>query len=156
MGIFATGQTYEQLILHLLAHPLEEARSYGRMILAELNTVMPSFLTRVERPDRGGRWIGYLESRERAGEHWARRLGLDSAQGPAGPSVTLLRVDGDEDDLWPALLFEAGATSEERVREAVATLDTDARAELLADLAGDRTNRRHRPGRGLEALRYRF
>ena len=26
MGIFATGQTYEQLILHLLAHPLPEAR----------------------------------------------------------------------------------------------------------------------------------
>ena len=29
MGIFATGQTYEQLILHLLAHPLPEARSTG-------------------------------------------------------------------------------------------------------------------------------
>ena len=27
MGIFATGQTYEQLILHLLAHPLPEARA---------------------------------------------------------------------------------------------------------------------------------
>ena len=26
MGIFATGQTYEQLILHLFAHPLAEAR----------------------------------------------------------------------------------------------------------------------------------
>src|SRR6202000_2953118 len=26
MGIFATGQTYEQLSLHLLAHPLPEAR----------------------------------------------------------------------------------------------------------------------------------
>ena len=26
MGIFATGQTYEQLILHLFAHPLPEAR----------------------------------------------------------------------------------------------------------------------------------
>ena len=30
MGIYATGQTYEQLILHLLAHPLPEARRYGR------------------------------------------------------------------------------------------------------------------------------
>src|SRR5690242_20717437 len=34
MGIFATGQTYEQLILHLLAHPLPEAHEYGSMILA--------------------------------------------------------------------------------------------------------------------------
>ena len=30
MGIFATGQTYEQLILHLLAHPLPEARALRR------------------------------------------------------------------------------------------------------------------------------
>jgi thymidylate synthase ThyX len=157
MVIFATGQSYEQLILHLLAHPLDEARTYGQMILEELNTVMPSFLARVERPDRGGQWISYLESRERAGERWARRLGIDGAgEGPAGPSVTLLRVDGDEDDLLSALLFEAGASSEERVREAIGTLDGDTRAELLADLAGERANRRYRPGRGLEALRYRF
>ena len=156
MGIFATGQTYEQLILHLLAHPLPEARDYGRMILEELQSVIPSFLTRVERPDRGGQWIEYLASRERAGDRWARRLGLDAAEGPAGPSVNLLRVEGDEDDLLSALLFEAGASSEERIRETVAALDADTRAALLADLAGDRANRRHRPGRGLEALRYRF
>ena len=156
MGIFATGQTYEQLILHLLAHPLEEARSYGRMILEELNAVMPSFLTRVERPDRGGQWIGYLESRERAGRRWAARLGLDAAAGPAGPSVTLLRVDGEEDDLLAALLFEAGASTEEHAREAVSSLDPETRAELLSDLTGERANRRYRPGRGLEALRYRF
>jgi len=156
MGIFATGQTYEQLILHLLAHPLEEARSYGRMILKELKAVMPSFLTRVERPDRGGQWTDYLASREHAGRRWAARLGLDAADGPAGPSVTLLRVDGDEDDLLAALLFEAGATSEEHAREAIGLLDADTRAELLADLAGERANRRYRPGRGLEALRYRF
>jgi thymidylate synthase ThyX len=156
MGIFATGQTYEQLILHLLAHPLEEARSYGRMILDELKAVMPSFLTRVERPDRGGQWTGYLEARERAGKRWAARLGLDAPDGPAGPSVTLLRVDGDEDDLLAALLFEAGARTEEHAREAVSSLDAETRAELLADLAGERVNRRYRPGRGLEALRYRF
>src|SRR5205085_10062434 len=68
MGIFATGQTYEQLVLHLLAHPLPEAQAYGRMILEEVKAVIPSFLTRVERPERGGEWISYLESRTRAGE----------------------------------------------------------------------------------------
>jgi thymidylate synthase ThyX len=156
MGIFATGQTYEQLILHLLAHPLPEARAYGEMILAELQSVIPSFLTRIERPERGGRWIDYLTARRQAGERWARRLGIDAAEGPAGPSVTLLRVDGEEEDLLCALLFEAGASSEEHVRDVLASLDPDARAALLADLAGERSNRRHRPGRGLEALRYRF
>src|SRR5205807_8322197 len=67
MGIFATGQTYEQLILHLLAHPLPEARRYGAMILEEIKAVMPSFVARVERPERGGAWTSYLQSRARAG-----------------------------------------------------------------------------------------
>ncbi len=30
------------------------------------------------------------------------------------------------------------------------------RAAMISDLVGERANRRHRPGRGLEALRYRF
>jgi thymidylate synthase ThyX len=158
MGIFATGQTYEQLILHLLAHPLAEARSYGAMILDEIKTVMPSFVTRIERPDRGGEWISYLESRARAGERWAKRLGLreeDSVE-HAGPSVRLLHVDGDEDALLAALLFESSASSEESTRDAVAGLGADERMSLLNDLVGRRANRRHRPGRGFEALRYRF
>jgi thymidylate synthase ThyX len=158
MGIFATGQTYEQLILHLLAHPLPEARDYGRMILDEVSSVMPSFVARVSRADRGGEWIGYLESRARAATRWAARLGLnESALGePTGPSVTLIRYEGDEEDLLAGLLFEAATCSEDAAREAVSSLDADERAELLGDLVGARSNRRHRPGRGLEALRYRF
>jgi thymidylate synthase ThyX len=158
MGIFATGQTYEQLILHLLAHPLPEARRFGAMILEEIKTVMPSFVARVERPDRGGEWISYLESRARAGERWSERLGLRDASGgdDLGPSVMLLGTEGDEDDLLAALLFESAAGPEASIRAAVAELDPDERAQLLADLLGTRSNRRYRPGRGFEALRYRF
>ena len=36
MGIFASGQAYEQLLLRLFASPLPEARDYARMILSEL------------------------------------------------------------------------------------------------------------------------
>ena len=158
MGIFATGQTYEQLILHLLAHPLPEAREYGRMILEAVQAVMPSFVTRVERPDRGGEWIGYLEARERAADRWVRRLGLDREAGEpdARPSVRLLHVDGDEDALLAALLFEAAGAGEEHTRIRLAALSAAERAELLGDLVGVRANRRHRPGRGFEALCYRF
>ena len=157
MGIYATGQAYEQLILHLLGHPLPEARFYGGAILDAIKAVMPSFVARVERPERGGEWVRYLEQRREAGERWAARLGLDRAEGDEDrPSVRLLHVDGDEDALLAALLFEAAGTSEERTREEVARLPEAERAQLLADLVGERANRRHRPGRGFEALRYRF
>jgi thymidylate synthase ThyX len=158
MGIFATGQAYEQLILHLMADPLPEARAYGQMILDAVKATMPSFVARVERPDRGGEWVGYLERRRAATERWVGRLGLDrrAAGSEAGPSVHLLHVDGDEERLLAALLFEAAATGEETTLETVRDLGVDERAKLLADLVGERRNRRHRPGRGFEALRYRF
>jgi thymidylate synthase ThyX len=158
MGIFATGQTYEQLILHLLAHPLPEARSYGAMILDATKAMMPSFVARVERPERGGEWISYLETRARAGERWAQRLGIAGAHDEDlnRPSVTLLKVEGDEDDLLAALLYESAGTGEEAIRAAIDQLGDEAREQLLAELVGERRNRRYRPGRGLEALRYRF
>ena len=159
MGIFATGQTYEQLILHLLAHPLPEARHYGSMILESVQAVMPSFVSRVERPDRGGEWVAYLKRREQAGERWAARLGLDRRpgdDGAGGPSVRLTHHDGDEELLLAALLFESTGADEQTTRAALSTLDPSDRAQLLTDLTGERSNRRHRPGRGLESLRYRF
>ena len=159
MGIFATGQTYEQLILHLLAHPLPEAQRYGELILRAVQATIPSFVTRIERPDRGGAWVEYLRARAAAGASWAARLGLaadEDAGADGGASVTLLRHDGEEDDLLAALLFEASGVPEGSAREVVAGLDVARRAELLRDLVGARANRRHRPGRGFEALRYRF
>jgi thymidylate synthase ThyX len=159
VGIYASGQTYEQLVLHLLAHPLPEARQYGRWILDAVQAVTPSFVSRVERPDRGGRWIAYLREREAAADRWAGRLGLDQASTAAredGPSVRLVHHDGDEEDLLAGLLYESVACDEATARVAIAALDGDERGALLADLVGARENRRHRPGRGLERLRYRF
>jgi thymidylate synthase ThyX len=157
MGMFATDQAYEQLILRLLASPLPEARGYAGMLLKELKAVMPSFVARVERPDRGGEWVSYLEEREAAAERWVARLGLGRARdADAGPRVKLIRAEGSEDDLLGALVFEAAAASEEETRRAVHALPPDQRTAMLAELLGDRANRRHRPGRGLEALRYRF
>ncbi|HEX2232382.1 MAG TPA: FAD-dependent thymidylate synthase [Thermoleophilaceae bacterium] len=159
MGIFATGQAYEQLLLRLSASPLPEARDYARMILAELKAVIPSFLTRLERPDRGGEWIGYLEQRSQAAQRWVARLGLDRdrrGDEGAGPRVTLLSAQGSEEELLAALLFEAAGCGEEEARTAVRGLPPDERAAMLAELVGERRNRRHRPGRGFEALRYRF
>ena len=159
MGIFASGQTYEQMILHLLAHPLPEAQRCGALILRAVQSTIPSFVTRVERPDRGGAWVEYLRGRAAAGAAWAARLGLSDeadAAGGGGPSVTLLRHDGSEADLLAALLFEACGVGEARAHERVAALGAEEHAALLRDLVGARENRRHRPGRGFEALRYRF
>jgi thymidylate synthase ThyX len=156
VGIFASGQAYEQLLLRMLASPLPEARHFAAMILGELKKVMPSFVARVERPNRGGEWISYLEQRREAAERWVARLGLDRAEGSDAPSVELIDVDGSEDELIAASLFESAGSSERTILDRVRALPPDEQAEIIAGLAGDRPNRRHRPGRGWEAVRYRF
>jgi thymidylate synthase ThyX len=157
VGIYASGQAYEQLIMRLLASPLPEAREYGGMILAELQRVMPSFVSRIERPERGGEWISYLEARRERTEQWVSRLGLDRrGEGDGVPSVELLHVDGSEEDLLAACLFESSSAPETEILARIDVLDRAERAALLAAMVGERSNRRHRPGRGFEALRYRF
>ncbi|HEY5053136.1 MAG TPA: FAD-dependent thymidylate synthase [Solirubrobacterales bacterium] len=157
VGIYASGQAYEQLILRLMASPLPEAREYGGMILSELQQVMPSFVSRVERPDRGGEWVDYLCRRREATERWVSRLGLDRRDsGEDTPAVELVHVDGSEEDLLASCLFESASAPETEILGRLDVLDRSERAELLAALVGDRSNRRHRPGRGFEALRYRF
>ena len=135
--------------------PSRGARVRG-MILEELAKVIPSFVARVERPDRGGEWIAYLRARREAGERAAARLGLDRPTAGDAPSVELIEVQGGEEELLTASLFESSAAAEAEIRRRIGTMDPMERGELIAELAGDRANRRHRPGRGWEAVRYRF
>jgi thymidylate synthase ThyX len=156
VGIYGSGQTYEQLVLHLLAHPLAEARAYGEMLLEELQKIIPSFVTRIPRPDRGGRWIEFLQERRDAADAVATRLGLTHDNAASAPSVRLLRAHGTEDELLAALLYESAAVSETDALHAVSALSGDERTALVRELVGTRENRRHRPGRGFETLSYRF
>ena len=156
VGVFASGQAYEQMLLRLMASPLPEAREFGSMILTELQKVMPSFVARVERPDRGGEWIEYLQARRESTERWVSRLGLDRRAPDDAPAVELVHVDGSEEDLLASCLFESAQVPETEIRARLDVLEQDERAALLADMVGERRNRRHRPGRGFEALRYRF
>jgi thymidylate synthase ThyX len=156
VGIYASGQAYEQLLMRLLASPLPEARAVGDMGLSELRKVIPSFVKRVDMPDRGGAWIEYLRDlRQRAAEA-AARFGLGDREPDEGAYVRLVRSDGSEEDLIAACLYESTDLPEEELRALVSGIDADERARLIAEFVGERGNRRHKPGRGWEALRYRF
>ena len=159
MGIYATGQAYEQLILHLIGHPLPEARALRRAD-PRGDQGRDAELRRPRRAPRPRRRLGRLPAAAPRGRASAGPPGSASTatRTPSDrPSVRLLHVDGDEDRLLAALLFEAAGTPEERhARRRRDARRRRARARMLADLVGERANRRHRPGRGFEALRYRF
>ncbi len=165
VGIFGTGQAYELLLLRMRSHPLPEARRYAEMMLVELRKVIPSFLQRVDRADRGGEWSAYLastrdETARVLDRLWPEGDGADRAvgEGPGGTDrVTLVDFDPRGEDKVLAAIWSAhAAVSEAAAMRRVEGLTPAERAAVLAAYIGDRRNRRYRPGRAFERTDYRF
>jgi thymidylate synthase ThyX len=156
VGIYGSGQAFEALLLRMKAHPLPEARHYADLMLHELRKVIPSFLRRVDLPDRGGRWIDYLaDTRTRTGALVQRLFGDTPVD--VADSVELVDFDPDaEDKLLTAICYASSHLPEHQIAERVRTLGADDRAALLRAYVGERDNRRHRPGRAFERIDYRF
>ncbi len=156
LGIYGTGQGYEQLLLRLRSNPLPEAQRYYELIFEELEKVIPSFLTRLKRAERGGLWADYLrQSEETTAKLVASLLPREVPQ--AGTSVSLTYHDRDgEDRVLAAICYEHSNLPETELRERVSRLGADERAALMTAYVGERRNRRHKPGRAFEATSYRF
>jgi thymidylate synthase ThyX len=156
LGIYATGQSYEQLLMRLSAHPLAEMREYGELMLVELRKVIPAFLKRVDAPDRGVAWSRYWrDTRERVEQVAGKALlGVAAEQ---RPEVTLTDHDPEgELKIVAAVLYAASDLPDDQLLERVRFLTPEERAEILAASVGTRTNRRHKPGRAWERTQYRF
>jgi thymidylate synthase ThyX len=157
VGIYGTGQAYEMALMRMQAHPLEEVRSYGRMMLEELRKVIPSFLTRVDLPDRGVAWSKYLATTRQNLEDLAPASWDDPRPGERPAGVTLTDWDPDaEIKLAAAALYPVSELSDDDLLAHVERLGADERARIILALVGDRSNRRHKPGRALERPVYRF
>ena len=85
VGMYATAQSYESLLLRMRSHPLAEVRAYGDAMLVELRKVIPAFLTRVDKPDRGGAWSD-VPGRDAGRPRPRRRRRRSPALVPENPS----------------------------------------------------------------------
>ena len=168
VGIYGDGQAFEALLLRMAVHPLPEVRTYGSMMLTELRKVIPSFLERVDLPERGGEWSEYLATTRDDTARVVERLAFGAttrrppsdARGAghaAGPQVRLLDFDPDgEDKVLAAIFFSFSDVSETEALARVRRLSAEDRRALFGAYVGDRKNRRHRPGRAFERTGYRF
>jgi thymidylate synthase ThyX len=158
LGIFATGQAYEALLLRLRASALPEAGSYADLLLEELRQVIPAFLHRVDREDRGVAWSRYLaETAAETAKVVEAVLGDAPPSAQPGPSVRLTEFDpAAEDKVLTAIAYPNLGIGEAEVAARLSRLGAEDRARLLAAYVGDRRNRRHRPGRAFERAVYTF
>lgn len=154
VGIFASGQAYESLLLRMQAHPLEEVRWFGDLMLEELRKMIPSFMKRVDIPDRGGAWADYFT--QIAGSMSEQASLLNPVATPA-PAVTLVEFDPEgERKVAAAALYAHTNLPDQQIRAEVAQMSESQIDDIFRAYVGDRTNRRHKPGRGMEQTFYRF
>lgn len=154
VGIYGSGQAYEMALLRMQAHPLAEVREYGVMMLEELRKMIPSFLRRVDLPDRGVLASSYQAAITQEMRDIA--TGLATEPEPRN-SVTLTDWDPDaETKLVAAALYSASDLPDGQLNAIAGRLPGEERARIIAAYVGDRNNRRQKPGRGMERTSYRF
>jgi len=129
---------------------------YAQLMLDELRKVIPSFLVRVDRPERGGAWSSYLASTRDDTHALVQRLFGNERPEPAN-EVNLVDWDPDgEDKVLAAICYSHTRLPDAQLLQRVRSLPADDRVALVRAYVGDRTNRRHKPGRAFERTSYRF
>lgn len=156
VGIFASGQALESLIMHLLSDELGEARTTGQALLEQARRVMPTFLERADKPERGGAMVAYRANTYRDMKTLAEQS-LPSHFGASTEPVELTDIwPRNELDLVPDMLYEHSNLSLKELRNDIAQWPYDKKAFAFRSYMGERLNRRHRPGRALEKTHYSF
>ncbi len=154
VGIFASGQALESLIMHLLSDELPEARQTGQALLEQGRQIIPMFLERADKPERGGAMIAYRANTAEAVKRLAKEY-LPDTHATATEAVNLV-------DFWPKnelllvpdMLYEHSNLSLEDLQAAVSAWPYEQKLAVFKAYFGERLNRRHRPGRALEKAHY--
>lgn len=154
VGIYASGQAIESLIMHLLSDELPEAKITGQALLDQGRKIIPMYLERADKPDRGGAMIAYRANTARGVKEVADKY-LPDNHNDAGDDVTLV-------DFWPKnelllvpdMLYEHSNLSLDQLQSEVSTWPYEQKANVLKAYMGERLNRRQRPGRALEKAHY--
>ena len=155
VGIFGSGQAIESLIMHLQSDDLPEAKTAGQDILEQTRQIIPMFLERADKPERGGAMVAYRANTAKAVKRLAKDYLPDNYAAGAQKSVTLT-------DFWPKnelllvpdMLYEYSNLSLEELQTEVNDWPYKKKAEVFNAYMGERLNRRHKPGRALEKAHY--
>jgi thymidylate synthase ThyX len=155
VGIFASGQALEGLIMHLMSDDLPEARSTGEALLQQARQVTPTFFERADKPDRGGAMIAYRANTAHKVAELAEQYLPDNHAAAELEPVTLVEASPrNELSLVADILYEHSNLPLEKLQQLVETWPYEQKVAVFDAYMGERLNRRHRPGRALEKAHY--
>jgi thymidylate synthase ThyX len=157
LGIYASGQTYEYLLIKMFSSSNIETLEFAGMILNELKKIIPSFLKRVDVVDRGVAWSTYIK---RNNENMNKIINDDNIKPSSSENnifVQLIDWDKDaENKLITSIIYEYSQRSYDDIYNFVEKLNDDKKFAIIKNYVGERINRRHKPGRAFETIYYTF
>ena len=157
VGIYISGQSLESLIYHLWSDELPEANTKGDQILKEARKVIPMFLERADKPERGGAFVAYRAENMKNIKKLAKELLPETFSAGEYKEVTLNNYfPKNELDLAADMLYSESDRSLEEIKNIVDELPYDKKIKIFNTYIGERLNRRHRPGRALEKAYYSY
>jgi thymidylate synthase ThyX len=159
VGVWGNGRALEYLLIKLSADPLEENQSLSLAMHHELSQVIGPFLKRAI-DAKGQAWQRFLRDTRTAQRDLAEALvkpGLTRAPGATDSKATLVRFDSDAiERIVAAILYPATDSAKREVDRRVSELSAEEKAQVIRTYAGERLNRRHKPGRAFERTSYEF
>ena len=161
LGVYANGQAFEYMLVKMYASDNAEVIQYADMILHELRKIIPAFLTRVDLENRGKLWSQYIKDIHSDMNGVVKSLlKKETVALPIRHTqneVNLIAWDKDGlDKIIQSILFEYTFESEKDIQKRIETFTEEEKRDILKNYCGNRQNRRHKPGRALETISYKF
>lgn len=156
VGIYASGQALESLIMHLMSDELLEARETGQKLLDHARQVIPTFLERADKPDRGGAMIAYRANTYSSMKKLAQKYLPDNHATETEDVQLVNHWPKNELDLIPDMLYEHSNLPLKDLQNEVNKWPMNRKEKVFQAYMGERLNRRHKPGRALEKAHYNW
>lgn len=154
VGIFASAQTLENMIMRLLSENLAESHEVGRQLLQECRKIIPAFLERVDINERGVLSMGHKAFVRENTKNLTEEL-LRGKHSIDQEKVALTDYwPKNELDITNDILYEYSALSLNEIREHAEKMPILDKKRVIESYIGDRANRRHKPGRAFEKIHY--
>ncbi len=156
VGIIGSAQAIDNMIMNLLSQDLPEAQKVGQEILQEVRKQHSIFFERTDMPNRGAATVEHKrQTRQRLAALTKQQL-LDKKAVDVQPVKLLEYNPADELDLLVHMLFTHTTLSSDQIKKQLAKWSKQEKIAAFSLYMGERSNRRHKPGRALEIAHYTF
>ena len=150
VGLFGNGRAFEYLVTKSRASGLEEIQGLGKEMHDELCKVFPVFLRRAY-SKHGDEAVQFYNGSKYP--EFAKSAKVLGGQEP----VVLADYDKDgTDKVVAAIIYGGSGIGMKKCLEMAGSMNDQEKLKILRDYVGQRTNRRHRPGRAFENSYYQF